>query len=173
MTTDTETPAEVLIEAAPDDDAELIAAAEQAEQDATGEHVVAFGCWDADRVFLAAVPGQRRLPYTLTVPACPGCGKSHEIKAMPRPRKSADEIAISVDAPAEPEAGPTPKKSEPEVLAAIPTDWTPVADVAKALGYRNRGSFTNRLREMRQRGAAIETSRKRRGAPMFVRRVEA
>jgi hypothetical protein len=158
----------------PEDDEELVAAAVQAEEDANGEHVAGFGCQSADRVFLAAVPGQRHRPYTLTIPQCPGCGKSHEIKAMPRPRKLSDEIAVSVDPPDDPTpptAGPrNAPKSDADVLAAIPDDWAPVTDVAVALGYGNRMSLVNRLREMRERGAAIETRKEHRSAPMFVRR---
>lgn len=179
MTTDTSTQTDL----GPTDD-ELIArrdateaerAEAQAEQDASGEHIVGFGCKSADRVFLAAVPGQRRRHYTLTIPQCPGCDQLHEVKAIPRPRKLTDEIAVSVEAPED----PTPRdggseraapKSDADVLAAIPADWTPVAEVAETLGYTNRGSFVNRLREMRERGAAIEARRKHRAAPMFVRR---
>lgn len=174
MTDETPTQTELAALAASEDDPEAIAAAEQAEQDATGEHVVAFGCQVADRVFLAAVPGQRRMSYTLAIPQCPGCGGQHEVKAMPRPRRLADEIAVSAEAPADPRprgggerAAP---KSDADVLAAIPGDWTLVTQIAETLGYGNRGSFVNRLREMRQRSAPIETRTEHRGAPMFVRR---
>lgn len=161
------------------DDAEVMAAAEQAEQDATGEHVVGYGCRAADRVFLAAVPGQRHQAYTLTIPTCPGCGETHEVKAMPRPRRPRDEIAVSADPPPDPTPPPAkgaPRaapKSDADVLGAISDDWTLVTEVAETLGYTNRGSFVNRLREMRQRGAPLETRQEHRSAPMFVRRAKA
>jgi hypothetical protein len=172
MTDEIPTQIDELATLAPDD-AEAVAAAAQAEQDATGEHVVGFGCAVADRVFLAAVSGSRNMPYTLPIPHCPGCGESHEVKAMPRPRKISDEIAITVEPPDTPEeAGKrraTPK-SDAEVIGAIPDDWTPVTEVAEKLGYANRLSLINRLREMHERGAGIETRREPRSAPMFVRR---
>lgn len=173
MTTEAITQSDLSTTAAEPDDAELADAEALAERDATGEHVAAFGCRDADRVFLAAVPGQRRRGYTLTIPECPGCGEPHEIAAMPRPRRPQDEIAVSVEPPADPAPadGERPvMKSDPEVLAAIPDDWTAPSEVAEALGYGNHRSFGNRLRDMRRRGAPIETKQAHRTAAMFIRR---
>jgi hypothetical protein len=155
------------------EDSEAAAAAAQAEQDATGEHVVGYGCLAADRVFLALVPGQRHQVYNLAIPQCPGCDESHTVKAMPRPRRPHDVIAVSVDPPVTGQSKGlrSSPKSDTDVCAAIPEEWTLVTDMATTLGYGNRGSLVNRLREMRQRGAGIETRQEGRNKPMYVRRV--
>jgi uncharacterized Zn finger protein (UPF0148 family) len=108
---------------------------------------------------------------------CPQCGRTHKT-ILPRPRQRGESCDIELERP-DPEAADSvdssraAPKSDPAVLAAIPEDWKPVTEIAEALGYTNRGSFVNRLREMRQRGAALETRQEHRTAPMFVRRIEA
>jgi hypothetical protein len=165
------------------EDAEAVAAAEQAEQDSTGEHIVGFGCQSADRVFLAAVPGQRHAPYTLTI-QCPGCGKSHAIKAMPRPRRPRDEIAISVEPPAAPDPDdPTTLKgrqqvSDAAILEALPEQDTPALEVARALGYAGAkaGALIKRCRLLNERAEAkgerppVVLTITRPGVPALLRR---
>jgi hypothetical protein len=141
-------------------DAEARAEA-QAEADATSEHVVAFGCRDADRVFTGSAPGDRKNAYKVKIEDCPGCGESHEIVAMPRPRRPHDEISLTIDPPP-PARSPAgdgystrmSPKSDAQIIAAIPPEWTPYKNIAEALGYPNPKSFRNRLREMRQRADA-------------------
>lgn len=169
MTTDTSTQTDLPDAELGPTDEEILAAREaadaeeraeaQAEADATGEHVAAFGCREADRVFLGAASGQRKQAYKVTIEDCPGCGESHEITAMPRPRRAKDEISFTFEAPplttASRPAGEPPTrsaaKSDAQIIAAIPAEWTPGNDIAEALGYGNYKSFRNRLREMRQR----------------------
>jgi hypothetical protein len=137
-----------------DDDSEVIAAAEQAEQDATGEHVVGFGCQKADRVFLAAVPGQRHRHYNLTIPECPGCGGEHIVLAQPRPRSLTDEIAIQVEAPrVVPETGddgPGRRQvSDQMILDAIPAGAAHrLVTVAAKLEYSTTTPLMRRVRRM-------------------------
>lgn len=141
------------------EDGEAIAAAEQAEQDAVGEHVVGYGCRVADRVYLAAGPGQRHRPYPLTIADCPGCGNPHQIIAMPRPRRPHDEIVLTFDPPPltaqrKTKGTRSAAKSDAEIVAAVPAEWTPALQVAEALDYGNYKAFRNRLREMRKRADA-------------------
>jgi hypothetical protein len=108
---------------------------------------------------------------------CPHCGRTHKT-ILPRPRQRGESCDIELERP-DPEAADSvdssraAPKPDAEVLAAIPEDWKLVTEIAEALGYTNRGSFVNRLREMRRRGVAIETRQEHRVAPMFVRRIEA
>lgn len=162
MTTDTSTQTDLPdAELGPPDEAAAEAEA-QAEADAIGEHVVAFGCRIADRVFIGVGPGQRNQSYTLKIPDCPGCGQAHEVTAMPRPRRPHDEISLTIDPPSISESSAPPRepsgrsasKSDAEIVAAIPAEWTTAKAVAESLGYNSYRSFTNRLREMRQRAAA-------------------
>ncbi len=142
------------------------------------EYVGFVGC---AKVGLLAVRVHSRAKHVMRV-ACT-CGEVHIAKdPMIRERQPSDVVAlIEEGTPMQIGDDPAPAaaveraapKSDPDVLAAIPDDWTAVTDVAEALGYGNRGSFVNRLREMRERGAAIETRKKNRTAPMFVRRTEA
>ena len=132
----------------------------QAEADATAEHVVAFGCRAADRVFIAAARGERTQTYKVTIDDCPGCGESHSILAMPRARKASDNVALTFDPPRLTTSRPSGEsrtrstsKSDAQILAAIPAEWTPGNDIAEALGYGNYHSFRNRLRDMRRRAA--------------------
>lgn len=101
---------------------------------------------------------------------CPHCDRTHKT-ILPRPRQRDEVCAIELPPP-DPDAEPSDRpvlKSDPDVLAALSDDWTLVTEVAAVLGYTNRGSLVNRLREMRQRGAPIETRQEHRTAPLYVR----
>lgn len=156
MTTDVSTQTDELTTAS--GDSEAIAAAEQAEQDAIGEHVAAFGCRAADRVFLAVIPGQCHKPYPLAIPECPGCGNPHAIIAMPRPRRPHDEIAVSVDPPED-----TPKDSgsgrrqvsDAAIFDAIPVGRdVPAPTVAESVGYAGTTAAYSFMRRVKRINAA-------------------
>jgi hypothetical protein len=151
---------------------------ETREARARGEFVGFLACsYGRGRLLKVALPDERA---SVSVP-CPvsGCSETHRTRdSMPRPRQRGECCDVVIEPPPPPDPdNPTPPrtapKSDAEVLAAIPKDWKLVTEIAEALGYTNRGSFVNRLREMRRRGVAIETRQEHRVAPMFVRRIEA
>lgn len=188
MTTETVTQSDLSIPAAEplavaDDPTDEEVLARRRERDrarkreqATGEYIGFVGC---SRVGLLKVRVNSHEKHVMEV-ACT-CGEVHTTTDPQIRERRPGEVVTLIEegapmtvgddpAPRKPSKRPAPMKSDAAVLAAIPDDWTPATEVAETLGYGNRGSFINRLREMRERGAPLETRKEHRTAPMFVRR---
>lgn len=150
--------------------------------DSPAEPGVGFvGCSRARSVLRVRVTNLDR--HRMRVECPNGCGQHMTPDPFGRPLRPDEPEPELVELP-DPspvrERGRERSREHPdaEILAAIPEEWTPAADIAAELGYTNGNSFTNRLREMRQRAEAkgaplpIESARSktRPGGPLMLRR---
>lgn len=151
---------ESTIPAAPDD-AELVAAAEQAEQDAArspAELVGFVGCPKRGGVLKARVS---RKVGTMTV-LCPRCRETHfTSKPMVREVLAGELVALIADETPM-QIGDTPPATDPgsgrrqvsnsAIRAAIPVDRdVPAGEVATELGFAGTDALTKRLKRTNER----------------------
>jgi hypothetical protein len=136
------------------------------------EHVVAYGCAHAGRLYRALAPGFANREYQLTIPTCPGCGESHVVKAMPRPRRRGERCDLTL-APATTDPGASRRRvSNEEILDAIPSDEVLAAEVAERLGYDRPQGLLRRIERNAKLRDQIEVIRHGPGRPITLRRTD-
>jgi hypothetical protein len=119
-------------------------------------HVLVFGCPRRQRTFRALASGpppHHTAAPVVTIPTCPGCGGEHTVLDLyGRARRHGEAVDVTLAAeapsPSSSSAAPSPaprRVTTDAILAAVPIEDTPAAEVAAALGYATTPSLLQRI----------------------------